>query len=174
MNKKLLILLSASIVCLFGWMIFQHRINTHLPKDNVFTKKKTEEELRKAKNLAEDALEVKQNFLANMSHEIRTPMNGILGITRVLQKTEMNDEQKHYLNAIIKSSENLMVIINDILDFSKIDAGKIVIEKRNHLSWKKLPIRAYKSLSHEDFKPPQYARALHDRLRVFSNPPCHR
>ena len=46
--------------------------------------------------------------------------------------------------------------------------------KRSHLSWKKLPIRAYKIPSHEDFEPHHYARALRDRLRVFSNPPCHR
>jgi len=97
--------------------------------NDVTNTKKHEQVLIDARQAAEKSKELQSEFLSNMSHEIRTPMNGILGITRVLQKTEMNDEQKHYLNAIIKSSENLMVIINDILDFSKIDAGKIVIEK---------------------------------------------
>lgn len=81
-----------------------------------------------AKQDAEKSKELQSQFLSNMSHEIRTPMNGIMGITRVLQKSPLNKEQHHFLNAILKSSENLMVIINDVLDFSKIEAGKVVIE----------------------------------------------
>ncbi len=90
--------------------------------------KRYQEELIAARSEAEKSKELQSQFLSNMSHEIRTPMNGIVGITRILQNTEMDDEQRRYLNAIQRSSENLMVIINDILDFSKIEAGKIIIE----------------------------------------------
>lgn len=90
---------------------------------------KNKKELIKAKQEAIKSKELQSQFLSNMSHEIRTPMNGIIGISRILSGMDMTAEQRYYLNAIIKSSENLMVIINDILDFSKIEAGKIVIEK---------------------------------------------
>jgi signal transduction histidine kinase len=77
---------------------------------------------------AEEAKKFEQQFLANMSHEIRTPMNVVIGMTNLLLKTNMNDQQQKYINAIKDSSENLLVIINDILDLSKIEAGKIGFE----------------------------------------------
>ncbi len=90
---------------------------------------KNKKELIKAKQEAIKSKDLQSQFLSNMSHEIRTPMNGIIGISRILSGMDMTEEQRYYLNAIIKSSENLMVIINEILDFSKIEAGKIIIEK---------------------------------------------
>lgn len=78
---------------------------------------------------AEQSEKFKQQFLANMSHEIRTPMNSVIGLTNLLIKTELNEQQRKYLNVIKKSSENLLVIINDILDLSKIEAGKMDFEK---------------------------------------------
>lgn len=90
--------------------------------------KRAEEELKSAKQLAEETAKIKEQFLANMSHEIRTPMNGIIGLTRILLESELSEEQNRYLSSIKTCSDNLLVIINDILDFSKIEAGKMTFE----------------------------------------------
>jgi PAS domain S-box-containing protein len=92
-----------------------------------------EEEKSKAESsmeIAQNAVKSKQQFLANMSHEIRTPMNAIIGFTKVLLRTDLNANQKEYLNAIKISGEALIVLINDILDLAKVDAGKMIFEQR--------------------------------------------
>ncbi|HEY9220819.1 MAG TPA: CheR family methyltransferase [Lutibacter sp.] len=79
--------------------------------------------------IAEDAMMAKQQFLSNMSHEIRTPMNAIIGFTKVVLKTVINENQKEYLNAIKTSGDSLIVLINDILDLAKVDSGKMFFEQ---------------------------------------------
>ena len=89
---------------------------------------KMERELRLTKQLTEEVARAKESFLAHMSHEIRTPMNGILGIASLLRKTELDSQQRNYLQLIQESANNLVVIVNDILDLEKIVAGKLQLE----------------------------------------------
>ncbi|MBT4791550.1 MAG: response regulator [Halobacteriovoraceae bacterium] len=94
---------------------------------DVTKQKETEQKLFFANAEAKKALKIKSEFLANMSHEIRTPMNGIIGMTKLVQDTKLDDQQKDYIDSISDCGESLLSIINDILDFSKIEAGKLDI-----------------------------------------------
>jgi signal transduction histidine kinase len=98
-------------------------------RQNIDALEMSKEELKAAKNIAEESSKVKEHFLANMSHEIRTPMNAVIGFTNLLEETELNEHQHKFLEAIKVSSKGLMDIINDILDLSLITSGKISLEQ---------------------------------------------
>ncbi|MBF0140204.1 MAG: PAS domain S-box protein [Magnetococcales bacterium] len=91
-------------------------------------RKKAEQSLLEAKQLAESANHYKSEFLATMSHEIRTPMHAILGLLHLTLQTELNDKQRNYITKIQNSSKCLLEIVNDVLDFSKLGAGKLSLE----------------------------------------------
>ncbi len=90
--------------------------------------RQVENDLRLARDAAEESARSKSEFLANMSHEIRTPMNAILGLMHIVQKTALSDEQSEYVTRAENSAKILLRVINDILDFSKIEAGKLDME----------------------------------------------
>jgi signal transduction histidine kinase len=85
------------------------------------------EKLARAKQAAETASAAKSEFLANMSHELRTPLNHIIGFTQLLTDPrfgEINEQQKEYLDHVLKSGKHLLSLISDILDLTEMESGR--------------------------------------------------
>jgi signal transduction histidine kinase/DNA-binding response OmpR family regulator len=119
----------------FNWIKIK-RLFTLNPKYYIYTfedvtdLKNLEKNFQQERINAELASKHKSLFLANMSHEIRTPINGILGMLTILEDTQLNNEQKNYIDMIRECSINLMTIIHNILDYSKLEIGKIKLDKK--------------------------------------------
>lgn len=92
--------------------------------------KAIQNDLRNARDLAQEGSLSKSEFMAKMSHEIRTPLNGVLGFATLLKHTGLNSEQNDYLTNLETSGQLLLSMVNNILDFSKIEAGKLDLEQK--------------------------------------------
>ena len=88
------------------------------------------DELKQAKQRAEEASQAKTLFLATMTHELRTPMNGAMGMLQLLANSSLSAEQQRYVEIAKSSSQHLLYIVNDILDFSRIEQGDMQLEER--------------------------------------------
>ena len=97
----------------------------------ITNRKKMEQELMTAKELAEESNRLKSAFLANMSHEIRTPLNAIVGFSGILASTEEEEEKQEYVSIIENNNTLLLQLISDILDLSKIEAGTLELNYSN-------------------------------------------
>ena len=109
--------------------VYENEDSINVVVRDITEARKAENEIKEARKIAEAATKAKSDFLANMSHEIRTPMNAIIGLSRLLENTELNNKQNDYVVKTSRAATNLLGIINDILDFSKIEAGKMSIEQ---------------------------------------------
>lgn len=99
---------------ILGYLLSQDR-NRHLLMIELDTLKKK----------AEESTQAKSNFMARMSHELRTPMNSIVGFTDLLRSTNINDEQRYFLDQIKTSGRTMTSLISDILDFSRMEIGTV-------------------------------------------------
>lgn len=131
-EKKILIIMDCfALLCAFiiAWVYSRHTL--HFQKklmQEVMEREKTQNELAKEKEKAEESSRVKSEFLAVMSHEIRTPMNSIVGFSSLLLKEPLSEKLKHYAHTIYESADALSIILEDILIFTKLESNKVKIE----------------------------------------------
>ena len=106
-------------------IIFNNNPGILITLHDISERKKAEEQLKEAKEYAEEMNELKSNFLASMSHELRTPLVGILGYAELLQEGLKNSHQYEMAGRILQSGNRLMETLNSLLDLSRIEANQV-------------------------------------------------
>lgn len=96
---------------------------------DITRQKRLQQSLQQAREESDRAKHAEERFLAKMSHEIRTPLNAVIGMSYLLKGTEINQEQKEYVDVISRSGNLLLNLINDILDYSKVSSGQIQVRQ---------------------------------------------
>lgn len=96
---------------------------------DITSQKKYEQELKRAKEMAEEGERIKDQFLTNMSHEIRTPLNGVMGMAEILENSKLDDKQREYLNILMESGQHLVRLIDDVFEFSALESGSVKLQK---------------------------------------------
>lgn len=121
-----------------GYRLAGYCKDLRIEKAHMAEIEKTQENLRQARDKAEESARAKSNFLANMSHEIRTPMNAIIGMTSLAMDSEDMERVQYCLGKVDDAANHLLGVINDILDMSKIEAGKLDLSPSDFLLEKML------------------------------------
>lgn len=128
--------------------------------------KRQEVELLNTLEMTEDEARMKEQFLANMSHELRTPIHGIICLTDFVLKTDLTEDQQHYLELAKKSADSLLIIVNDILDLSKIRADKL------HFEEIQFDLTETIEMSASAFKPAAIEKNLELKINISENVPA--
>lgn len=97
---------------------------------NITERRRVEEEIRQAKELAESASKAKGEFLSNISHEIRTPLNAVVGLAYILKQSKLDSSQLEFVEKLENAGRGLIDLVSGVLDVSKIEAGAMELEKR--------------------------------------------
>ncbi len=106
----------------------QHALRMVGTLRDISTRKAAEQAMQAARDAALETVCLRSNFIASMSHEFRTPMNGVLGMLSLLGDTQLDAEQREFVEVAQRSSTSFLDLVNDLLDFSKIEAGALTLE----------------------------------------------
>ena len=129
-SSQILVKKTSRTIAILGAMSFLIIIiSLFLVVRDVSNSQRYRNKLEKAKKYAETLLKSREQFMTTVTHDLRSPLNTVMGYTSLLEKSNLNTSQQHYLNHLKKSSDYILRLVNDLLDLSKLEAGKMLIEE---------------------------------------------